>query len=251
MPNELFQKWVLGEIQTGLRRIHDLDGVDHPGMRGRLREVFINDVLRKVLPESFGIDTGKIIDSTGQVSPQIDVIVHFKEHFPRIELENGVALVPCENVFYAIEVKSTLTAEETRSTMELFRKTRELCALLGENQVPARENLRIRFALVAVKSDLTDKTDFERLKELDNNYRSAPAIPILVTPSGYHDFGFSNQLKRNGWFTQPRPLLLDGNLVAFIGHLVNTVLKERRVRETIGSFSFAGYFFDAENLKVE
>ena len=50
--------------------------ISHPGESGRARENVIAAFLRKLVPKSFGIDTGFVIDSQGQVSRQVDIVLY-------------------------------------------------------------------------------------------------------------------------------------------------------------------------------
>ena len=82
-------------------------GVDHPGEGGRAREEVIRRFLTNVLPLDFGIDTGFVIDATGQVSKQIDIVIYWKGRFPVLDI-GGVKHFMIESVAAAIETKATI-----------------------------------------------------------------------------------------------------------------------------------------------
>ena len=58
------------EVQTKLKLAK---AITHPGESGRARENIIAEFLRKLVPQSIGIDTGFVIDSQGGISKQIDI----------------------------------------------------------------------------------------------------------------------------------------------------------------------------------
>jgi hypothetical protein len=80
--------------------------------RGAPRESGVRGFLADRLPGRYGIGEGFVMDRTGALSAQSDVVVFDRERMPRIELhERGRLLFPCECVYATVEVKSRLTAD--------------------------------------------------------------------------------------------------------------------------------------------
>ena len=84
--------------------------ISHPGESGRARENVIAAFLRKLVPKSFGIDTGFVIDSQGQVSRQVDIVIYRTDYHPVLEI-GGVKHFLVESVIVVIENKAQITSK--------------------------------------------------------------------------------------------------------------------------------------------
>jgi hypothetical protein len=82
----------------------------HEGEKGGIRERRVADFLKSILPQCFGIGSGHIIDTQGNTSGQIDIVVYNALDGICLPIDEHYSLFPCESVHAAIEVKSTLTA---------------------------------------------------------------------------------------------------------------------------------------------
>lgn len=103
-------------------QLSDLAGdVEHNPSAGELRESYLIDFFKKLVPASVEITSGFITDSTGHVSPQIDLIVTKKTSLPLFSMKEGLSIVPVESALLVAEIKSTL---ET-SSLEQVRKQNE------------------------------------------------------------------------------------------------------------------------------
>ena len=99
---------------------------EHSGNKGSAVEESVRIVLRKYLPRVAAIGQGEVVDSHGNRSRQTDVVVVSEDH-PRIYEENGPSLFFVEGVTAAGEVKSVLTSEELRRSVEaasIFKRLR-------------------------------------------------------------------------------------------------------------------------------
>lgn len=98
----------------------------HAVTTGSLREGIVRKFLKPHLPKQFDIKSGIIIDSQGHRSAQQDCII-IDTRLPTIDLgsdTHGIFLA--ESVIATIEVKSDLTSDELRGTMESIAKTNKL-----------------------------------------------------------------------------------------------------------------------------
>lgn len=77
----------------------------HPGSKGDSLENTWIEWLRKYLPNRYNIDTAIIIDSTGQLSEQIDLVIYDQQYTPFVLTQNGVHYIPAEGVYAVFEVK--------------------------------------------------------------------------------------------------------------------------------------------------
>jgi hypothetical protein len=110
MPNaHLVER--LTAVQDALLALHRGGGPLSSSSKGREREHFIGEFLRKVLPPVHRFGSGDIIDSAGQKSGQADIVV---EHplLPSLPHPGGkVRMYLAESVAAVIEVKSDLSSQ--------------------------------------------------------------------------------------------------------------------------------------------
>lgn len=76
MPNDLIRKAHISNIRSALEKAADAEGIDHPGVKGRAREIFLKEILQPIIPPYVEFGSGKIVDSQGQNSGEIDVVVY-------------------------------------------------------------------------------------------------------------------------------------------------------------------------------
>ena len=101
--------------------------IPHPGELGTGREEVLRQFLRKYLPQRFGVSTGFVVDSSGNVSKQIDVIIYDALLTPKFEAVGGKIFHPCESVVCVGEVKSVLTShKDFNGALENLRSVKEL-----------------------------------------------------------------------------------------------------------------------------
>ena len=99
--------------------------LEHSSLVGSAREFIIKRVLHAILPPIIHIGTGKVVDSSGKRSRQMDIIV-YDSRFPVFEIQSGIGIYLLEGVIATIEVKSTLTK---KSLIEALENTYSLLQL--------------------------------------------------------------------------------------------------------------------------
>ena len=87
--------------------------IPHSGELGTGREEIIREFLRGYLPKRFGVSTGFVFDSHGNVSRQIDVIINDNLMAPQFEAIGGKKFFPCESVVCVGAIKSSLTSRRS------------------------------------------------------------------------------------------------------------------------------------------
>jgi hypothetical protein len=80
----------------------------HPGSKGDSLEDTWIEWLRKYLPNRYCVDKAIVIDSTGQLSDQIDLVIYDQQYTPFVLTQNGVHYIPAEGVYAVFEVKPDL-----------------------------------------------------------------------------------------------------------------------------------------------
>ncbi len=71
------------------------------------RAAFIRGVLEPFLPSSYAIGSGRVIDSTGNSSDKIDIVI-YRRDFPRLNLPGSSDVFLYESVLATIEVRTKL-----------------------------------------------------------------------------------------------------------------------------------------------
>ena len=99
------------------------------GEKGGLRERRVADFLSRTLPERYGIGTGHIIDTKGERSHQTDIVIYDAVDGIAFPVDDYYSLFPCESVYAAIEVKSTLVGSQNKTIHQCIKSTHALKSL--------------------------------------------------------------------------------------------------------------------------
>lgn len=114
--------------------------LSHNTTIGQAREFLISRFLKSILPPAIHFGTGKIIDSSGNYSKQIDIII-YDPRFPILEIAGG-GLYLVEGVIAAIEVKSTINSEQLTLALD---NCKSVLSLKPEGEDPEERDARIAF----------------------------------------------------------------------------------------------------------
>ena len=98
------------------------------GQIGSARESPLRRKLMQLLPGGVGIGSGCVIDSYGNTSRQMDVILYESEICPVFSINEDPAATyyPCEGVIAAGEVKSALDSRELQDTFAKIESVKRL-----------------------------------------------------------------------------------------------------------------------------
>ena len=108
--------------------------VEHSGTKGSLREQYLIDFFRDVLPAKYSVGSGFICDVIGHISLQLDFIIADTSLIPAMNLDGGQAFVPVESAVMAFEVKSKLRSSHLD---QLQKQEKSLLSLQPLNVVDA------------------------------------------------------------------------------------------------------------------
>lgn len=87
----------------------------HSGLKGTALENTVKKFLRKYLPKRLGICSGQVVDQTGAISRQLDVIIYDAFRTPTLFVSEDNQTVPIECVYAVVEVKAHLDASSLDS----------------------------------------------------------------------------------------------------------------------------------------
>lgn len=118
----------------------------HPSARGEAAEENWIQLLKDHLPNRYQADKAFVIDSRGDCSDQIDIVIYDRQYSPVLYNRDGQHYVPAESVYAVLEVKQALTREDilyagekAASVRRLFRTSAAVPHIAGvaePRQVP-------------------------------------------------------------------------------------------------------------------
>lgn len=141
---ELFcglQKQMLASLNV------DREFIGHPGNKGDASEQRWIEFLRTYLPDRYKVDKAIVIDSTGNVSEQMDIVIYDAIYTPFIFNLDGFMYIPAESVYAVFEVKQDVkgyidyAARKVESVRKLKRTSMEMVA--SGKRTPARPLTKI------------------------------------------------------------------------------------------------------------
>jgi hypothetical protein len=261
-------------VEASIRKTIDVAAtagqLDHRGLRGRAREIFVADLLTPLLYPTMGVCTGVVVDSEGNQSRQTDVIVFDRRIVPPLLLEASEGMIPAESVLFAIEVKSSLDRGEIRDVVEKGCALKDLVldpAVVaprlairpaeppGTQQVLSLEG-RLGSIPTAVFAFGTDKTrdgiegELQRMREVMAEVnaerlatgRKAIKVPVsaLTVPLGHAEC-VNAEAEPAAWRSYPSPEVTTDAPLRFLSWLNREALNLARERTAI---SLAKYFHD-------
>ncbi len=127
-----------------------------PVLVGSAKEKEVIRKLELLLPNSVAIGSGCIIDSYGNTSKQMDIVIYEKEFCPIFSINSSpeTTYYPCEGVIAVGEVKSSLSTKELKNIFDKSKSVKKLVRysvskkseLSGDQQFAHRSyNSRISF----------------------------------------------------------------------------------------------------------
>lgn len=91
------------QMETSLNVNREL--ISHPGSKGDATEQHWINFLRTYLPDRYKVDKAIVIDSTGNVSNQMDIVIYDGMYTPFIFNQDNFLYIPAESVYAVFEVK--------------------------------------------------------------------------------------------------------------------------------------------------
>ncbi|MGH7619335.1 MAG: DUF6602 domain-containing protein [Gemmatimonadaceae bacterium] len=98
----------------------------HPTTKGDASQNVWLELLTTYLPARYRAATAHVVDSKGEFSEQIDVVVFDRQYSPFIFQFQGQTIIPAESVYAVFEAKQAINAEEVRYAQRKIRSVRRL-----------------------------------------------------------------------------------------------------------------------------
>lgn len=114
------------QLAAGLNATRET--LEHPGARGAATEFDWQQALSEFLPRRYQVSKAFVIDSEGNRSDEIDLVIHDRHFCPLLFERGGSIYIPAESVYAVFEIKPQLTRgtiyyahEKTESVRRLHR----------------------------------------------------------------------------------------------------------------------------------
>ena len=101
--------------------------VPHSGEKGTLIEKQFRSQLIEILPEKVGVSHGFVMDSRGEISKQMDLILYDKLNTPRIFASDSTQVFPVEATYACGEIKTSLDSDKLKDSFEKCASYKNLC----------------------------------------------------------------------------------------------------------------------------
>lgn len=124
--------WSLEKLLHGLHDdIHDRlstarKSFAHPGTKGDASEKIWLELLQKYLPQRYQAEKAHVVDSEGNFSQQIDVVIFDRQYSPFIFNYQGEFIIPAESVYAVFEAKQSINADYVSYAQEKVNSVRKL-----------------------------------------------------------------------------------------------------------------------------
>jgi Holliday junction resolvase-like predicted endonuclease len=131
------------EIESLKAAYRNVAIVGSPPDVGRLREIFIQQVLKNMLPSTVEICSGVLFDAEDKRSNQQDIII-YRRDMPKLSFGEGPQFLFVEGALATIEVKSRIDEQEFNRAMDNIQSVKSLRInrKMGMSWGPAPKEIR-------------------------------------------------------------------------------------------------------------
>ena len=98
----------------------------HPGTKGDASEEIWLKLFQTYLPKRYQAEKAHVVDSKGEFSEQIDVVIFDRQYSPFIFNFEKQLIVPAESVYAVFEAKQVINAEHVRYAQDKVKSVRRL-----------------------------------------------------------------------------------------------------------------------------
>lgn len=232
--------YVVERLRCESRHVMELAAIDgqigHPGVKGRFRELLLNNLLTPWLPSGMACGTGVIVDSE-QVTVdagQEDIVVIDSMLSPAIFASPTSTHAVCfyDSVLCRIEVKSTLQKKDLLVFAESSLRLSQLRLAPRtdvDRQVAGAMNILISYSSeIAHGKELQSLVD--AMRELSIDPTSGVVSALCIADRGFWTLGARGDLRQ---WKSLRMSDAGDPLAYFIGFVSNTCFDQRAARQGI------------------
>jgi len=113
----------------------------HPVAKGEASEENWLNLLASYLPHRYQANKAFVIDSNGECSDQIDIVIYDRQYTPLLYNRDGQRFIPAESVYAVFEVKQDINrvhieyaGAKAESVRSLFRTSTQIISAAGDHQ---------------------------------------------------------------------------------------------------------------------
>lgn len=156
--------WSLSKVLDGMNKKVQCEletareTLAHPGTKGDVSEQVWLETLQSYLPRRYQVESAHVVDSEGNFSEQIDVLVFDRQYSPFIFEYQNAKIVPAESVYAAFEAKQTINANLVEYAQKKVRSVRclkqtSLPIPTASGTIDAKEPIHILGGILTLDSD--------------------------------------------------------------------------------------------------
>lgn len=195
-------------LPTILESLHDNVGnklalarksFSHPGTKGDATEKVWLELFRTYLPERYSVNNAHIVDSEGNFSDQIDVVIYDRQYSPFVFSHGGQVIIPAESVYAVFEAKQTMNAgmiKYAQKKLESVRKLHRTSLPIPHagGVYPPKELIQIIGGILTLESEWSSPVGDNLEKNLNANLSSGKLNMGCSASHGY--FYFDSEKKK-------------------------------------------------------
>ncbi|AQR64905.1 hypothetical protein BXU06_07370 [Aquaspirillum sp. LM1] len=143
----------------------------HPTDKGDASEDVWLKLMQDYLPQRYRAEKAHVVDSNGEFSEQIDIVIFDRQYTPLIFELRGSMIVPAESVYAVFEVKQTANKAHIEYAQEKIHSVRRLTRTsapithAGGVYAPQKPK-HILGGFLALRSEVTEDTLYKHLSGL-------------------------------------------------------------------------------------
>ncbi|AJQ93190.1 DUF6602 domain-containing protein [Gynuella sunshinyii] len=148
-----------GDIQHRLKTVRQT--IEHPTMKGDGSENVWIGLLNNYLPERYRSSRAFVVDSNGEFSEQMDVVIYDRQYSPLVFHYEEQLIIPAESVYAVFEVKQTFDKghidaahKKVASVRKLYRTSMDIVHAGGISK--SRTPFSIIGGILALECDLKE-----------------------------------------------------------------------------------------------
>tara|TARA_R110001583_G_scaffold58364_3_gene174090 strand:+ start:11976 stop:12695 length:720 start_codon:yes stop_codon:yes gene_type:complete len=125
-------KWSLPNLLSDIHRDVEMklsiarNSLAHPGTKGDGSENIWLAILRTYLPKRYEVSKAHVVDSRGDFSGQIDIVVYDRQYSPFVFVYEEQLCVPAESVYAIFEIKQSVDAGVVEYAQDKIQSVRKL-----------------------------------------------------------------------------------------------------------------------------
>lgn len=156
--------WSLPKLFAGLhddiqQRLENCrKSLHNPGAKGDASQSVWLQLFQKYLPRRYQAESAFVVDSKGEFSDQIDIVIFDRQYSPFIFNYEGQIIVPAESIYAVFEAKQVINSSHVRYSQDKVASVRRLHRTslpipYAHGTYPAKPPIPIYGGVLAFESD--------------------------------------------------------------------------------------------------